>query len=113
MATLFDRLNRELEEFGRKAQVALDEGKLQIELLRLRRQRDNAAADLGLLVHQRERGTDVDQRRIDALLLRLDDLAEAIARVERRIAELRGERVSVNDRPAPGSAAPADQELAG
>ena len=37
--TLFDRLNQELEAFGKKAQAALDEGKLQIELLRLRRRR--------------------------------------------------------------------------
>ena len=51
-STLFDRLNQELEAFGKKAQAALDEGKLQIELLRLARQRDNAARDLGLLVHR-------------------------------------------------------------
>src|SRR5688572_28927640 len=35
-STLFDRLNQELSEFGKKAQAALDEGKLQIELLRYR-----------------------------------------------------------------------------
>ena len=29
-STLFDRLNQELEAFGKKAQAALDEGKLQI-----------------------------------------------------------------------------------
>ncbi len=46
-STLFDRLNQELEEFGKKAQAALDEGKLQIELLRYRRKQDNAARDLG------------------------------------------------------------------
>ena len=34
-STLFDRLNHELEAFGRKAQAALDEGKLQIELMRV------------------------------------------------------------------------------
>ena len=39
-STLFDRLNQELEAFGKKAQAALDEGKLQIELLRLRRRQD-------------------------------------------------------------------------
>ena len=55
-STLFDRLNQELEAFGKKAQAALDEGKLQIELLRVRRRLDRAARDLGLLVHRRERG---------------------------------------------------------
>ncbi len=70
-STLFDRLNHELEAFGKKAQAALDEGKLQIELLRLRRRQDRAARDLGLLVHRRERGGEVEARRFDALLLRL------------------------------------------
>ena len=45
-STLFDRLNHELEAFGKKAQAALDEGKLQIELMRARKRRDHAARDL-------------------------------------------------------------------
>lgn len=86
-STLFDRLNQELEAFGKKAQAALDEGKLQIELLRLRRRQDNVARDLGLLVHRKERGSEVEPRRIDALMLRLDDLKAEIARLELQIAE--------------------------
>ena len=85
-STLFDRLNQELNDFGKKAQAALDEGKLQIELLRYRRKQDNAARDLGLLVHRRERGGEVEQRRVDALLLRLDDLEKDIHRLEGQIA---------------------------
>jgi predicted RNase H-like nuclease (RuvC/YqgF family) len=88
-SALFDRLNQELEAFGKKAQSALDEGKLQIELLRMRRRQDNAARDLGLLVHRRERGGEAEPRRIDALLLRLDDLERDIVRLERQIAETR------------------------
>ncbi len=88
-STLFDRLNQELEAFGKKAQAALDEGKLQIELLRLRRRLDAAARDLGLLVHRRERGGETDPRRFEALLLRLDDLQAEVARVEKQIAEAR------------------------
>ncbi|HEV7365157.1 MAG TPA: hypothetical protein VGN76_04880 [Gemmatimonadales bacterium] len=88
-STLFDRLNQELEAFGKKAQAALDEGKLQIELLRLRRRRDNAARDLGVMVHRRERGKDTEPRRIDGLLVRLDDLEAEIARLELQIAESR------------------------
>jgi outer membrane murein-binding lipoprotein Lpp len=80
--TLFDRLNHELEAFGKKAQAALDEGKLQIELMRARRRRDNAARDLGLLVYRRERGGEVEPRRIDALFLRLDDLVADVTRLE-------------------------------
>jgi hypothetical protein len=88
-STLFDRLNQELEAFGKKAQAALDEGKLQIELLRVRRKRDAAARDLGLLVHRRERGGQVETARSEALLLRLDDLEAEIARLERLVAEQR------------------------
>ncbi len=111
MSSLLHRLNRELEQFGKKAQAALDEGKLQIELLRLRRQQDNAARDLGLLLHRRERGVETEQRRVDALLLRLDDLEAAISRVERQIAEAKGEKTSVNEEPAPASAANAEAEV--
>jgi 50S ribosomal subunit-associated GTPase HflX len=88
-STLFDRLNQELEAFGKKAQAALDEGKLQIELLRLRRRLDRAARDLGLLVHRRERGGETEPRRFDALMLRLDDIQAEIGRLERQIAESR------------------------
>ena len=93
-SALFDRLNQELEAFGKKAQSALDEGKLQIELLRMRRRQDNAARDLGLLVHRRERGAEAEPRRIDALLLRLDDLERDIVRLERQISEARRQRAS-------------------
>ena len=88
-STLFDRLNQELEAFGKKAQAALDEGKLQIELLRLRRRQDNAARDLGLMVHKRERGGELEPRRVEALMLRLDDLKAEIGRLELQIAESR------------------------
>src|ERR687898_3217061 len=99
-STLFDRLNQELEAFGKKAQAALDEGKLQIELLRLRRRQDNAARDLGMMVHRRERGGELEPRRVDALLLRLDDLEKEIERLERQVAETRRGRASVVGEPA-------------
>jgi outer membrane murein-binding lipoprotein Lpp len=102
-STLFDRLNQELEAFGKKAQAALDEGKLQIELLRLRRRQDNAARDLGLLVHRRERGGELEPRRIDALMLRLDDLKAEITRLELQITEARRKTSSA----APSAAASA------
>ena len=91
-STIFDRLNHELEFFGRKAQAALDEGKLQIELMRVRRRRDHAARDLGLLVHRRERGTAVEPHRVDALLVRLDDLEAELARLEKQVADAKRQR---------------------
>jgi hypothetical protein len=100
-STLFDRLNQELEAFGKKAQAALDEGKLQIELLRLRRRLDRTARDLGLLVHRRERGAESDPRRFDALLLRLDDLQAEISRLERQISQSRRGGSTGSERPVP------------
>ena len=100
MATLFDRLNRELETFGRKAQAALDEGKSQIELLRLKRQQDRAARDLGRLTWRKERGGTVDAMEIDALLVRLDNLQAAIEKVERELSSVKAVVVSVEHEPA-------------
>ena len=105
MAQIMDRLNRELESFGRRAQAALDEGKLQIELLRLRRQQDTAAREVGLLVHRRERGAEVEQRRLDALLLRLDDLEADITRLDTEIAARRRARTERDAAPEPPVAA--------
>ncbi|HYF38902.1 MAG TPA: hypothetical protein VD930_04370 [Gemmatimonadales bacterium] len=103
-STLFDRLNQELEAFGKKAQAALDEGKLQIELLRLRRRQDSAARELGLLVYRRERGGELEPRRIDALMLRLDDLQAEIGKLEAQIAEARRGRGSTQaPTPTPAS----------
>jgi hypothetical protein len=99
-STLFDRLNQELTEFGKKAQAALDEGKLQIELLRYRRKQDKIARDLGMLIHRRERGVVVDARGVDALLMRLDDLAKDIARQEGQIAEARRQRTAAAQPPS-------------
>ena len=91
-STLFDRLNQELEAFGKKAQAALDEGKLQIELMRVRRKRDNAARDLGLLTYKRERGGEIETRRTEALLLRLHDLEAELARLTGQLEEARRQR---------------------
>jgi hypothetical protein len=91
-STLFDRLNQELEAFGRKAQAALDDGKVQIEQMRVRRKRDNAARDLGLLIHRRERGGEIEARRVDALLVRLDGLEAELTQLARQLDEARRQR---------------------
>ena len=103
-STLFDRLNQELEAFGKKAQAALDEGKLQIELLRIRRRRDNAARDLGLLVHRRDRGGEIEAPRIEALMARIDQLQADMTRLEQQIGESRQSSSSTGERAAtPGA----------
>ncbi|HXG44247.1 MAG TPA: hypothetical protein VNJ71_05735 [Gemmatimonadales bacterium] len=108
MAGILDRLNKELESFGKKAQAALDEGKLRLERLRLQRERDQVASRLGYAFHRRERGQAVDQYEIEKYLQQLDELGNAIARVERELASVRAETVSVGDAPPPGASAPAE-----
>ncbi len=82
MSSLMDRLQKELEQLGKNAQEALEEGKTRVRVLRLERQRDNAARDLGMLTWRKERGGEVDARRIESLLFRLDDLDAEIARAK-------------------------------
>src|SRR5688500_9673968 len=101
MATIFDRLNHELETIGRRAQSALDEGRLQIELMRVRRQRDTAARELGFLVHRKEREGGVEDARVEAQHLKMDDLDKEIASLERQLAAARAECTSVHDTPPP------------
>ena len=101
MSTIIDRLNHELETIGRRAQAALDEGKLQIELMRLRRQRDGVARELGFFVHRKERQGGVEEARIEAQMLKLDDLDQEIAGLERQLAAARAEGTSVAEMPAP------------
>ena len=94
MSGILDKLNKELEQFGRRAQAALDEGKLQLEKMRLRREQDEAARQLGMLHYRKTRGQEVDALEFDAYLVKLDNLAASIAQVERDIAATKSEKAA-------------------
>jgi hypothetical protein len=111
MSGIFERLNQELESFGKRAQGALDEGRLQLERFRLQRERDEAATRLGYLTHQQERGRTVDPAEREAWLVRMDNLDQSITRVEREIATAKGEEVTVNDTPAPAGTPTGEAEV--
>jgi hypothetical protein len=111
MSGILDRLNKELESFGKKAQAAMDEGRLRLERLRLERERDGAAGKLGYAFHRRERGQPVDQYEVEKYLQQLDDLGNALARVDREIAAARAETVSVGETPPPGAATTAEAQV--
>ena len=110
MTSVFDRLRLELEQIGEKAKDALEQARLQLEKSRLTNLRDEAARDLGLLVYEKTRGEEIDPVKRDGLIERLDDLQAQLARVERELAALKGEEVSVGQDPAPASQ-PADAEI--
>ena len=106
MPGILDKLNQELESIGKRAQAAFEEGRFQIELMRLRHQRDHAASELGLLVHRRERGGEAEADRIEAAMRRLDDLEAAIARIEAQMGAVKAEAETVDPPPAEGHQEP-------
>jgi hypothetical protein len=111
MAGILQRLNSELETFGKRAQQAFDDGRLQLEKFRLQRDRDEAARKLGYLAHRRERGSTVDPLELDAWLVRIDNLDAAITKVEREMAATKGEMVTVNQTPPPPGAETGEAEV--
>ena len=111
MSSLLDRLNQEIEDLGKRAQAAIDQGRLRLDLMRIRRKQDNAARDLGLLIHRRERGGEVDGSRIESLLAKLDQVDQEITRLEREIATAKEEAVTVDEEPAPGDAETGEAEI--
>ena len=111
MARILERLNQELESFGRRAQQALDEGKLQLERFRLQRERDEAARRLGYLIHYRESGRTVDHLEVDAWLRRMEAHDAAISQIERDLATVKGQAVTVSETPAPAGATTGEAEV--
>ena len=91
MAELWDKLKNELDKAGKVAQEALDEGKLRIELFRVRQSADRTAAALGYAVYRARKESrepdpdtyanliktlgeqDAEMTRIEAELKRIDD----------------------------------------
>ena len=100
MANLFDRLNKELEDFGKKAQSAFDEGRVRLDLMRLRRKQDNTARDLGLQYYQKKRDGEVDKSQIEALLSRMDDVRKAIEDLEEQLRHAKA-AADVGEHPTP------------
>ena len=70
--SMWDKLQKELDRAGDAARGALDEGKLRIELFRVRQMADKAAEALGYAVHRaRKEGKDLEPEvleRLDAAL---------------------------------------------
>lgn len=109
MSNLFDRLNKELEDFGKKAQSAFDEGRVRLDLMRLRRKQDNTARDLGLLYHQKKRDGEVEKSQIEALLTKMDDVRKGIEEFEEQLRNNKA-AADVGEQPAP-DADTADAEV--
>lgn len=66
--TFWDRVQAEIDKAGSAAKGALDEGKVRIELFRVRQQADKAAQALGYAVHRAKRdGTELAAETLEHL----------------------------------------------
>ena len=87
--SLIDRFAAGLETLGKKANLAFDEGKLRVELARVRRRMDNAARDLGYLTYRQGKGIVAPPADVEALTRRIADAEAAVARVEAELEQLK------------------------
>ncbi len=97
---LMDRISAGVEALGRKANQALDEGRLRMELLRVRRRRDNAARELGYVAYRQARGTPPSDGEVEFLVRKIGDAEAEVARLEEQLKAL-------NQPPAPPEPPPA------
>jgi len=86
---LFDRFAAGLETLGKKANQALDEGKLRVELMKARRRMDAAARDLGYLTYRQARGTQAPPTDVESLTQRIAEAEAAAARIEAQLDQLK------------------------
>ncbi len=89
---LWEKVQAELDKAGHAAKDALDEGKLRIELFRVRQQADKAAQSLGYALHRAKRaGAEVAADTLEQLHATLarheaeaTQLEEQLAKQQRR-----------------------------
>lgn len=90
---LWDRVRTELDRAGRVAQQAFDEGRLRLELLRVRRLADGAAQRLGYAIYRARRDTrDVTGEEYQALARSIEMAEAEVARYQRLIDEATARR---------------------
>jgi hypothetical protein len=91
---LIDRLTTSIDK-------ALDEGRTRMDLLRVRRRKDNAARDLGYLVYRESRGASPMEGEREALLKKISDAEVEIGELEARIREVRARGTQERAGPQP------------
>jgi hypothetical protein len=94
---IIDRLRTELDRAGRAAQLALDEGRLRLELFRARQTADRSAQRLGYAVyHARRLGGELSADRYAVLATDLTTAESEVQRYETLLEELERKRVGRN-----------------
>lgn len=108
---LWEKVQKELDRAGTVAKGALDEGKVRIELFRVRQQADKAAQALGYAVHRAKRdGRELEAEALDRLHATLSEHDAEAKKLEQELADALGKQGSADppsDPPAPPSEPPA------
>ena len=92
---LWDKLKQELDRAGKAAQGALDEGKIRLEVFRVRQLADKAAQTLGYAVYRaRSAGAELDTESYARLAAALRAHEDEATRLERQLDEVSGKRGS-------------------
>ena len=86
---LMDRFAAGLETLGKKANRAFDEGKLRVDLMRVRRRTDAAARDLGYVTYRQAGGQSAPEGEVEALTRRIADGEAEAKRIQEEIDKLR------------------------
>ena len=104
---LWDKLKSELDRAGRAAAGALDEGKLRLEVFRVRQLADKAAQTLGYAVYRaRAAGSELDPESYRRLAITLEGHEAEAARLEKQLDEVTGKKGSAGTTGTPGGDTP-------
>lgn len=88
--SFLEDLQKEIDRAGAAAKSALDEGKLRLDLYRVRRLADEAAEALGYAVHRARRdGNALDAETMTRLDGTLGEHATEAERIEKALADIR------------------------
>jgi hypothetical protein len=88
--TVWTRLKEELDRAGRMAQVAMDEGKIRLELMRTRQLADRAAQNLGYeYFRAKQAGKEIEADVHTRLSAVLESYLAEIAKHEESLAAMR------------------------
>lgn len=108
--SVWDKLHTELNRAGRAAQGAFDEGRLRIEIFRVRQLADKSAQALGYAVYRaRAKGEELDAASWDRLAATLRDHEAEAARLEE---QLQKQSSATREPPPDPPPAPADAPAA-
>ena len=98
---LIERISTGINRLADRTNQALDEGRLRLDLLRVRRRRDNLARDLGYLTFRQAKGSPPGEGEVDALVRRMDDCDAEIAKLDLQLSQVRAAGGAGAGTPAP------------